>query len=367
GMGGALAGPERRRILHGPAGGDAVPAHRRRLDHDPLRAEGAAGGGPVHGLDARLDRGRVGRFALALPDRPAGRPGSRRSRHRGGRPPLPPVRRRAGARHDTRLRAKRAFARSKWRRIMSATAGSDAQGRRIAPGFPLLATGTAAASIAFFLWRMSHSAYTPDFPWLWRAAQHILETGRLPAGDVCSWTRQGEPWVLYQWLFEVALAQGEALLGLRGLFALFTVAAIAIYLVAPLYGAVPRRVAPAFVLMPGALALAVASVNLSLRPMIVTSACLLAQYWMVQRLRRGECNLRATVLLLLPLYLLWGNMHTGVLLGLVSLGLLAAGDLAERRRIYVFEPADPAIEGRPLAWPAYLALAGAAFAASLIN
>lgn len=250
---------------------------------------------------------------------------------------------------------------------MSATAGSDAQGRRIAPGFPLLATGTAAASIAFFLWRMSHSAYTPDFPWLWRAGQHILETGRLPAGDVFSWTRQGEPWVLYQWLFEVALAQGEALLGLRGLFALFTVAAIAIYLVAPLYGAVPRRVAPAFVLMPGALALAVASVNLSLRPMIVTSACLLAQYWMVQRLRRGESNLRATVLLLLPLYLLWGNMHTGVLLGLVSLGLLAAGDLAERRRIYVFEPADPAIEGRPLAWPAYLALAGAAFAASLIN
>ena len=226
---------------------------------------------------------------------------------------------------------------------------------------------TLMGPVSFFRWAMWHGAYTPDFPWLWRAGQYILESGELPVADIFSWTFAGRPWVLYQWLFEVAIAKTEQWVGMRGLFAVYAGVALTIYLVAPFTGAVPRRVSPLTVAPIAALGLLVVLVNLSLRPMIVTAALLLVQYMALQRLRCGRSGLWTTALLLAPLYALWGNMHTGVVLGLASLALAAVGDLAERRGLYSFDPVDPQIEGRPLPWPRYLLLLTVAFLASLLN
>ena len=267
---------------------------------------------------------------------------------------------------------------ARFARIAAPTSGRPSPG--LSPGAPAppgvavraalplaLVALTLAGPVSFFRWAMWHGAYTPDFPWLLRAGQYILRTGELPAGDIFSWTFPGQAWVLYQWLFEVAIAKAEQWVGLRGLFVVYAGVAMAIYLAAPFCGAVPRRVSPLAVAPIAALGLLVVLVNLSLRPMIVTAALLLLQYVMVQRLRRGHAAWPTTVLLLAPLYALWGNTHTGVVLGLVSLALFAAGDLAERRGLYRFEPADPRIEGRPLAWPRYLLLLAVAALFSLLN
>src|SRR5215470_1628235 len=195
-----------------------------------------------------------------------------------------------------------------------------------------------ALAVAFFAWRWGDAAYTPDFPWLLRSGQYILSHGAIPAGDVFSWTVPGSPWVLYQWLFEVIVAALHDALGESALFALFGCAALAVYYAAPLCGAVPRPVSTAFILPPAGLALAVATVNLSLRPMLATAALLLVQYVLIQRLRRGELRLGATIAWLAPLYVLWGNMHTGVVLGLLSIALFALGDLAESHGFYAFRP-----------------------------
>jgi hypothetical protein len=210
-------------------------------------------------------------------------------------------------------------------------------------------------------------AFSSDFPWLWRTGQHILDTRSLPAGDIFSWSAEGQPWVLYQWLFEVAIAGIERTVGIGGLVLIFNLLAVGIYVVAPALGAVPRRVALPWTVMAGGAALAIASINLSLRPMIVSCGLLLLQYVLVQGWRRGSCGLRHVALWLIPVYALWANMHTGIVLGLQSLLLMAIGDLVEHRRLCRFEPADPAIEGRPQSVAAYAALIGVAFVASMAN
>src|SRR5262249_19184997 len=154
----------------------------------------------------------------------------------------------------------------------------------------------------------------------------ILAHGAIPSGDVFSWTVPGSPWVLYQWLFEVLIAWVRDAAGEGALFAAFGCLAVAIYFAAPLCGAVPRPVSAAFILPTAGLGLAVASVNLSLRPMLVTAGLIVLQYVLVQRLRRGEGRLGTTVAWLVPIYGLWGNTHTGVVLGLLSLALFALGD-----------------------------------------
>jgi len=238
----------------------------------------------------------------------------------------------------------------------------------VRPLVPALAFAAfAAAATLFFAVRMWDAAFTEDFAWLWRIGQLILADRQLPAGDPFSWTAADKPLVLYQWLFMVLLAGTRQLVGMSGLFALHVGMAAAIYLLAPLAGAVPRRVPPAFTIVLGAIALAIVTVNLSLRPMVVTSAALVAQFALVQAMRRRELSLLRGSLLIALLYAAWANLHNGFVLGLASLSLFAIGDLIERCGFYVFNPEDKSIAGRPLTVVHYAPVGLAAFAASLIN
>jgi hypothetical protein len=71
--------------------------------------------------------------------------------------------------------------------------------------------------------------------------------------------------------------------------------------------------------------------------------------------------------ILAPVYLLWGNMHLGVILGIISMLLMLAGDSLERLGIWRFNPADPDIEGEPLPARRYLLPLAVAFGSSLVN
>ena len=219
--------------------------------------------------------------------------------------------------------------------------------------------------IGVFAW-YAHP-FTADFPWLWRTGEWMLQHRALPSGDPFSWTHRGEPWLLYQWLFELAIAAITAVIGLKGLFALYQSIAVGLYVVAPLTFAVPSRVGLMQVLPAAIFAMVLAPYNLSLRPMIASSALLLAQYVLLHRWRADQMGWKATVLFTGFIYLLWSNLHLGVTIGLTSLLLFALGDALERRRIYEFAPADPAIEGvaRPLL--PYALLIATAIVASLLN
>ena len=231
----------------------------------------------------------------------------------------------------------------------------------------VLATLFAAATTAFFTLFMIKKGIIPDFYWILRSGQYVLDQGRLPTTDLFSWSMADKPVLLYQWLFMTLTAAGERVLGMHGLLLLFAALCIGVYLVIPLLGAVPRRVPAGFVILIGGVGLAIITVNMALRPMIATSALLLAQYMIIQTWRRDRLRLRQAAVLTAGVYLLWTNLHNGVALGFASLLFFALGDLAERRRFYPFDPADPEIEGKPQPLRPYMLLAVLAGLASLVN
>ena len=185
---------------------------------------------------------------------------------------------------------------------------------------------------------------TPDFPWLRAAGAWILQNRRLPTTDLFSWTAAERPWVLYQWGFEIVLAGIDRLAGHAGVAIVFAWIVLAVYLVVPLHAA-SRRTPALLVAAIGAPVLAILSVNMAIRPMIATSAGLLLQHVLVNRMRRSAMSLSGGCFATVLLYVAWANLHTGFALGLGSLLLILAGDWTERR----------GGEGaKPTAWPAPL-------------
>ncbi|MBX6322605.1 MAG: hypothetical protein IRY94_12310, partial [Rhodospirillaceae bacterium] len=170
-----------------------------------------------------------------------------------------------------------------WRRPGAAGATAPPAGRGLAVAAAVAAAVLVVVAVRTFVAGTRYGPFSSDFPWLWRAGQRILDAGALPAGDPFSWTAAGRPWVLYQWLFEAGLAGAQRAFGTGGLVLLFDLIAVGVYVAAPVLWAVPRRAALPWTVAAGGAALAVASVNLSLRPMIATSALLLLQYVLVQR------------------------------------------------------------------------------------
>jgi hypothetical protein len=218
-----------------------------------------------------------------------------------------------------------------------------------------------------FVAAMMGDAITVDYPWLLEAGRHLLDTRELPETDIFSWTHDDKPWVLYQWLFEASLAAAESVLGVDWLVRLFMLAVIAIYLFVPLFAAVPRRVPFVLTAAIGAIALLMVTLNMSIRPGLMTTLFLLIQYMTVDAMRGGRLGRFGGIAIIAFVYLLWGNIHLGVILGPISLALMLVGDAVDRYWPGRFEPADPEIEGAPLSPRIMLATLAAAFGASLVN
>jgi hypothetical protein len=210
-------------------------------------------------------------------------------------------------------------------------------------------------------------AFTPDLPWLLATGDNILKHHQLPFHDIFSWSFPARPWVLYQWLFEVLTTWAYHLLGEQGLLRAFIVFVGGLYLVLPLYLGRKQSIPMAFTLFVSMLAMLTIVVNISLRPMLVTALFLAIQWLVVEGVSRKKLSQKWAFVVLGGIYVLWGNMHTGVTLGLFSLALMAVGDWLEKQTFYSFLPTDPSIEGQPLGIRFYSLLIALGFLASLLN
>ena len=221
-------------------------------------------------------------------------------------------------------------------------------------------------SMNMFVVAMMGDAITVDYPWLLESGRAAIAQGDLPGNDIFSWTHADEQWVQYQWLFEVALVYAVDLLGVDWLVRLFMLLVVGIYLFIPMFGGVPRRVSYVLIVTAGSLALLISTINISIRPGLVTTLFLLIQFVVLAKMRRGELKYGGLAIIGV-MYLLWGNIHMGVILGVISLLLMLAGDVLEVRGWRTFDPADPAVEGKPLQPRLYFMIIGLAFGASLLN
>ena len=163
----------------------------------------------------------------------------------------------------------------------------------------------------------------PDYFWHLKAGEYIVTHRALPPGDVFSFTRFGQPWVLHEWLFEVVLygvfATGGAL-GVKLLTALCIMAALGVtYVLARRLGQ-SRPLAFVLVLFGGcAFAMGCAP-----RPQLVTY--LLFALFLSILLREKYDGARRAVCVLPLLMVVWVNAHGGYLIGIALLFLFTGAE-----------------------------------------
>jgi len=163
----------------------------------------------------------------------------------------------------------------------------------------------------------------PGTFWHVAAGYRMLAAGQVIREDTFSFTRAGQPWVADQWLAECGMALLHRLAGWDGL--LLATAT----LLAGVYAWIGARLLRGGLhLLPAVLLLAVAmmagSPQFHVRPLIATIVLLSATFGWLVDVESGGRRLRQ-LWWLVPLFILWTNVHGGVLGGLGTVGLCIGG------------------------------------------
>ncbi|MFB3778863.1 MAG: hypothetical protein ACE141_14690 [Bryobacteraceae bacterium] len=162
-----------------------------------------------------------------------------------------------------------------------------------------------------------------DTGWHIRTGEWILAHGSIPRQDLYSFTKGGQPWFAWEWLWDVAAA---ALHARWGLAAVVVASTLMLCLTAAIVYRIicARGVNPLIGFGVTVLACLVSSLHWLARPHLV-SLLLIALFWLVlEKSAQGRLKL----LFLLPvLTVLWANLHGGFLAGVGLIGVYAAAEV----------------------------------------
>jgi len=198
-----------------------------------------------------------------------------------------------------------------------------------------------------------------DTGWHIRTGEWILQNGRVPDRDIFSFTKAGQPWFAWEWLWDLVFGWMHQR---WGLVAVVMASLLVISTASALLYRLARRKCPNVLIAFGVtfLAIATSSIHWLARPHLFTILFLVVFYWLLERVRDGNVRL---LWLLPPLTVLWTNLHGGFFVGIALIGAYAAGELAS----WALE-SQPEARGAALqrSQP-YLLTAAGCLAASLIN
>jgi len=234
---------------------------------------------------------------------------------------------------------------------------------------PVLRILPSMADFAFlmpliFIFGGMHGARTllgdGDTGWHVRTGEWIMSHGRVPDKDLFSFTRTGQTWFAWEWLWDVAFAWLHQHWGMA---AVVVGSALVIALTSALVYRLTFRkcgnplIAMAFTF----LAVAASSIHFLARPHLFTLLFTVVFYTILERVREKNST---RLLWCLPLAtVLWTNLHGGWFIGVVLIGLYGAGELGNG----LFDPETGAfLAAVKRMWP-YAACAFACLAASLIG
>ncbi|HVC34791.1 MAG TPA: hypothetical protein VNL16_14870 [Chloroflexota bacterium] len=155
-----------------------------------------------------------------------------------------------------------------------------------------------------------------------RVGAYILQRHALFYHDVFSYTMLGKPFVPYEWLSEVLYTLAYQIGGLAG------VAVLAGLIIATTYTLVTqflsvRSVDPILAFAVGALAAATGALHWLARPHLFTALGAVVLLFVMEQ--PGKRRLWPIV----PVFVLWTNLHGGYLFGLALICIYLVGDLAE--------------------------------------
>ena len=164
--------------------------------------------------------------------------------------------------------------------------------------------------------------YDPGALWHVKVGEIILDRG-MPQTDPFSYTFEGERWVPQQWGAEVLMAWAHRAGGLDATLLAFT-AGVALLFTLIFRRCVQGGMGPILAALVVGVCLFVGSFHYYVRPHMFTIALLAWTMACVVDYERGRCS-AWRLAGLVPLYVLWTNLHGGVLGGVMTLGLAVAG------------------------------------------
>jgi len=162
-----------------------------------------------------------------------------------------------------------------------------------------------------------------DMWWHLGAGRTIVTTGRIPYADEFSLTVRGKPWTDVYWLAQVGLYQARVMGGDAAL-ALLVAALVIIAFIFVYWQTEGHPLLRAFVVV---LAATTSSVIWSPRPQMLSFALLGGTGYVVYLLKWRQVN---RLWVLIPLFVLWANVHGGYALGLMLIGSVIAGETLNR-------------------------------------
>jgi hypothetical protein len=177
----------------------------------------------------------------------------------------------------------------------------------------------------------------PDFWWHLRSGQLILQNGGLLHTDPFTYTVSSHVWTMHEWLTEVLFAE---LYRWGGLGAIVAVVSVVSWLGVCCIFARARLDRPGPFVLGGGMVLAVVAGYPIWGPraqMLTFAFACLTLLLAEHQLRRGG----RLGLLLLPMFLLWGNLHSGFLIGLGFLTVIVVAEaIAHALHLQGRAPAD---------------------------
>lgn len=169
-----------------------------------------------------------------------------------------------------------------------------------------------------------------DVLWQIKAGEWMWQTQRILTTDPFSYTRLGAPWLNHEWgseLLYYALYHAYSGLGLTWLrIGIGLSIAWCVYQTCGRFS--PHRWLNMLVTL---LTLLVVTSRLTNRPAVFSTLFLCIVVWLVTRVRHDPA-LRRHYFWLFPLFLLWTNLHAGVVLGLAALFLFWCPPIVRRLR-----------------------------------
>lgn len=208
--------------------------------------------------------------------------------------------------------------------VTGITAPPLVAGARIRTGtrvfsFPVLLAVSLAACVFLF---DSGSIADPDIWWHLRNAELLVHSHSVVYRDVYSFTAAGSPWMNEAWLGELPYYFGWRLFGIRGLY-LVMLGQIELILlgVFALAWLTSRNVKAAFAA--SWLAIWLATVSFGPRTLLSGWICLIAELFLLELFRKGTDR----TWWLVPLFILWTNLHGSWLIGMVLFGVFCISGL----------------------------------------
>ena len=158
----------------------------------------------------------------------------------------------------------------------------------------------------------------PDTLWQVTVGQWILDHRAVPETDVYSFTMRRQPWISTQWLAQVIYAKAYALAGWSGPVVLAATASAVTF--ALLTKFLSRNLSESAALVFVAAALALTVPHILARPHVLALPVMVA--WIGGLIACADRR-EAPSLWLLPLMVLWANLHGGFVFGLVMIAPIA--------------------------------------------